>query len=264
MKDFLMELKNKDELLFYFGAANLLLAIVFVVLTRIANTQVLGVNAWIKPFKFSLSIGIYAWAMGWFVWYLPNFNKGLFDRSIIILLGFEIIYIAIQAGRGQLSHFNLTSPFYKVLYGLMAAAATAASLYTAYVGVLFFADQFPHLPTYYLWAIRLGILLFVIFSFEGFLMGARLSHTVGATDGSIGLPIVNWSLKYGDLRIAHFVGMHAMQVLPLLSFYLFKNTFLTVLSGVFYAMLATLVLITALQGKPLVKLNAHETKTIAA
>jgi hypothetical protein len=261
---FLEQLKTNNELLFWFGAANALLAIVFLLLSYITPTQVLGINAWIKPFKFALSISIYTWTMAWFINYLPHFNKSLFSWSVVILLGFEIIYIAVQAARGQLSHFNVSTPAYRVLYGLMAVAATAVSVYTAYVGVLFFTSKLPQLPVYYLWSIRLGILLFVIFSFEGFLMGAKLSHSVGGPDGSIGLPLTNWSVQYGDLRIAHFVGMHAMQVLPLLSFYVLRNNVLTILVAFFYTMLAFAVLIIALQGKPIIKANQYETKTLAA
>lgn len=57
------------------------------------------------------------------------------------------------------------------------------------------------LPLAFIWGIRLSVILFVIFSFEGGLMASPLSHNVGAPDGGPGLPIVNWSKQYGDLRV---------------------------------------------------------------
>lgn len=253
MLNFIHELKSRNETLFYFGLICLLFSILFLVLTKITSTQVFNVSAWYKPFKFTFSTFLYAWAMAWYCAYLPQFNIKLFNWSVVILLGFEIIYIAIQAQLGQLSHFNVSSSFYASMYSLMAFAATAVTIYTAYVGILFFKGDFPMLPTYYLWAIRLGIFIFVIFAFEGFVMGSKLTHTIGGPDGGTGLPLLNWSTKFGDPRIAHFIGMHALQVLPFLSFYVFKNTKATFTLALIYALLATFTLIQALQGKPLIK-----------
>ena len=82
-------------------------------------------------------------------------------------------------------------------------------------------------------------------------MAARLSHTIGAPDGSEGFPIVNWSKSYGDMRIAHFFGMHALQILPLVGFYLSKNIRTIVIVSVIYFAFVSLVFIQAMMGKPL-------------
>jgi hypothetical protein len=251
MMSFLQQLKFRNETMFYFGLACLVLSILFLILAKTTATQVYGVNAWFKPFKFAFSTLTFAWAMAWYCYYLPNFNVNLFNWSIIVLLGFEIAYIALQAGRGQLSHYNLSTPVYSVLFSMMALAASAVTIYTAYVGFLFFSNSFPELPAYYIWAIRLSIVLFVIFSFEGFAMGSRLSHTVGALNDNSNLFILGWSKTVGDLRVAHFIGMHALQVLPMLSFYVLKNTKVTILIAIIYGLLALSTLIQALKGKPL-------------
>ncbi|MEM6801164.1 MAG: hypothetical protein AAF696_07150 [Bacteroidota bacterium] len=137
----------------------------------------------------------------------------------------------------------------------MAIAASIATFAVGYIGIKFFTDPTISLATHYLWAIRLGFILFVIFSFEGFVMGANMAYTVGATDGAKGIPFLNWSLSHGDLRIAHFIGMHALQILPFLSFYLLKNTSLTLIVAASYALLAALILLRALQGNPIINLS---------
>ncbi len=179
MIDFIQTLKTRNETLFYFGLICFIFSLLFLILTKFTQTQVFQVNAWYKPFKFAFSTFLYAWAMAWYCFYLPKFNLNVFNWSVILLLGFEITYIAIQAGRGQLSHYNMSTPVYAGLYSMMAIAATLVTLYTAYVGWLFFTNTFPDLPTYYVWAMRLGIIIFVVFSFEGFAMGSRLNHSVG-------------------------------------------------------------------------------------
>jgi hypothetical protein len=262
MIDFIQQLKHRNETLFYYGLLCLLLAIVFISLTKYTNTQVYNVNAWYKPFKFAFSTFLFAWAMAWYCYYLTNFNIKLFNWSVIILLGFEIFYIAFQANKGQLSHYNISTPVYAALYSMMAIAATLVTLYTAYVGILFFTTKFPELPTYYLWAIRLGIIIFVIFSFQGFAMGSRLNHSVGALNHNSNWFILGWSKTVGDLRVSHFIGMHALQVLPFLSYYIFKNTKLTIALSAVYGLLAIVTLIQALQGRPLIKSKKAEEEII--
>lgn len=257
MIDFIQQLKHRNDTLFYYGLLCLFLSIVFIILTKYSTTQVNNVSAWYKPFKFAFSTFLFAWAMAWYCYYLPNFNITVFNWSVVILLGFEIFYIALQASKGQLSHYNISTPIYSALYSLMALAATAVTLYTAYIGILFFRYGFPNLPNHYLWAIRFGIIIFVLFSFEGFAMGSRLNHSVGALNDNSNWFIVGWSKTVGDLRISHFIGMHALQVLPILSYYILKNTKLTLGLSVVYGLLALLTLIQALQGRPLIKANTE-------
>ena len=166
-----------------------------------------------------------------------------------------LIYIIFQASKGQLSHFNISTPTYSLLYSLMGLIAVLVTLYTAYIGLLFFTQSFPNLPVYYIWSIRLGILIFVIFSFEGALMSSQMSHSIGAINDNSNWWIIGWSKTVGDLRVSHFIGMHALQLLPLLSFYVFKNTKATILISILYGVLATSTLIQALNGKPIITQN---------
>jgi hypothetical protein len=232
----------------------LLFTILFFILSKTTSTQVFGINAYIKPFKFALSTFLYSWTMAWFLGYLPTFNATVFNWIIIVTLGFEIFYIALQASKGETSHFNVSTPTKSFLFTMMALMATIATIATAYIAVLFFGTTVSALPNYYLWSIRLGLIIFVVFSFEGFVMGSKMAHTVGSEDGSTGLALLNWSFTYGDLRIAHFIGMHALQVLPIVSYYVLKNTKLTLGIGMVYFGLAVFTLIQALNGKPFIKM----------
>ncbi|WP_339655283.1 hypothetical protein [Flavobacterium frigidarium] len=249
---FIKELKVRNDALFYFGLLCLLLSVICIVLTKTTSTQIHGVNAWFKPFKFAVSLGLYSWTMAWYCHYLSDFNTSPFNWTVIILFGLELLYIIFQASKGELSHYNSSTPTYSLLYSLMGLIAAVVTLYTAYVGLLFFTQSFPELPSYYVWSIRLGILIFVVFSFEGGLMGSRMNHSVGAINDNSNLWLISWSKTVGDLRVAHFIGMHALQLLPLLSFYIFKNTKATIIISILYSLLAVSTLVQALNGKPLI------------
>ena len=255
---FIKELKIRNEHLFYFGLLCVIISIVCLVLTKTISTEVQGVNAWFKPFKFLVSIGLFSWTMAWYCHYLSDFNVTPFNWTVITLFGFELIYIIFQASKGQLSHFNISTPTHSILYSLMGLIAVLVTLYTAYIGFLFFTQSFPNLPVYYIWSIRLGILIFVIFSFEGGLMGSRMNHSVGAINDNSNWWIIGWSKTVGDLRVSHFIGMHALQLLPLLSFFIFKDTKATIIISLLYAVLATTTLVQALNGKPIFTENEQK------
>ena len=65
------------------------------------------------------------------------------------------------------------------------------------------------------------------------------------------MPGTGWSREHGDLRVPHFIGLHAMQVLPLFAWLLGRNRpTLVVLAGTAYAGLYVILLMQALRGRP--------------
>jgi hypothetical protein len=250
--NFLAQLHKRNRLLYWFGWLNVIAAATCIVMIQASDTMVLGINAWIKPMKFYLSIWIFCWTMGWYMHHLER-QRGVKAYSIMLVLVFifEMVIITWQAANGRLSHFNISKPLYSLLFSLMGVAITILALWTAFIGFRFFRQKKFDAPMAYIWGIRLGIILFVIFSFEGGMMAAKLSHSVGGKDGSPGLPVVNWSKAYGDLRIAHFFGMHALQILPLLGFYVFKTRQQVIGFAALYFIAVMALFVQALRGIPL-------------
>ncbi len=177
---------------------------------------------------------------------------------VAISLLFEMIAIGAQAARGVRSHFNLSSPGNAAIFGLMGLAI-ANTIAAAFMAWRFWKTE-AALRRPYLWGIRLGLSIFVLASLEGFVMAGRLAHSVGVTDGGAGLPFVNWSRKGGDLRAAHFLGMHALQILPLCGYAISSSPLSrqprpaaawSVGLGVAYAIAVCLLFVQALMGRPL-------------
>ncbi|HEX7904944.1 MAG TPA: hypothetical protein VF487_13800 [Chitinophagaceae bacterium] len=249
---FLNELQQRNKILYWFGWLNLAAAITCLLMTQVTATTVLGINAWIKPMKFYFSITIFCWSMGWFMYHL-NSRKGAraYSLMVVIVFIFEMSIITWQAANGRLSHFNISSPLYGMLFNLMGIAITILCIWTAVIGYRFFKQKQFNAPMAYIWGIRLGILLLVIFSFEGAFMAVKLSHTVGGEQGGPGLPVVNWSKQYGDLRIAHFFGMHALQLLPLLGYFVLKTKQQIIGFAILYFLAVMALFLQAMKGVPL-------------
>lgn len=252
MGTFLDTLKEKNEALFFFGACMLAGALVMVFLIFLSSRQVMGINAYVKPMKFFLSTWLLVWSMGWYLQFLDNTSAVRWFSWVTILgLGYEMLIICLQAFRGKQSHFNIQTPVDHALFTSMGLIITIFTLWLGYVGILFFRQSQFTIPDTWVWGIRLGIMMAVIFAFEGGLMGSRLQHGVGGPDGGKGIPFLNWSTTHGDLRVAHFLGLHALQIIPLFAVFIARNITQVVAFATAFLLLALWVLWQALSGKPL-------------
>ena len=250
---FFAELRKRNAILWWFGWLNLAGALVCLVMTQANHSNiVLGINAWIKPMKFFFSIWIFCWTIAWYMHYLTKQRKVvIYSWMVVVVMTFEQLVIVWQAANGRLSHFNISTPFYGMLFSLMGIAITILTIWTGYIDFIFFRQKSFPVSMAYIWGIRLGILFFVVFAFEGGVMAVRLAHTIGAPDGGNGYPVINWSRQYGDLRVAHFFGMHALQLLPLAGYYIAKKTGQIILLAIVYFAFVALLFVQALKAMPL-------------
>jgi hypothetical protein len=258
--DFMHELRGRNPLLFGLGAAHIALLFIMLLIAPSDGRTVMGINPWIKPMKFAISIAIYLFTMAWILGELPMLEKvkrrinGVLAGTLVI----EIVLITMQAARGVTSHFNQATAFDMAVFATMGTVIVINIMAAAYVAVKFWKSD-AQIPAPYLWGIRLGLAIFVLASLEGFAMVGNGAHSVGVPDGGAGLPIVNWSTRGGDLRVAHFFGIHALQVLPFIGALfssLRRGVRLVQATGAIYGLIALLLFLAALSGRPLISWGA--------
>lgn len=285
-----MRLAQLHRPLIVTAAAMSLLAVLTGAGILLDDRELLGVPIWLKPFKFSVSIAIYAATIAWMLSLLDRRQRlgwwlGTVSAAALVT---EIVIIAAQAGRGRQSHFNNQTALDSTLYSVMGATIAIAWVCTLILAILLLIQRLPDRADAL--AVRFGLIVGLAGMMVGFLMTmptkAQLdlpegeaptivgAHSVGVPDGGAGLPLVNWSTTGGDLRIGHFIGMHALQALPLLGFALalagrrfarlrpgrVRARVVTV-AGIAYAALTVLLVWQALRGQSI----AHpDTLTLAA
>jgi hypothetical protein len=211
-----------------FVAAMALLVPVALVGLAVDDRVLVGAPIWLKPLKFALSFALYGLTLAWMLSLLWRGRRwGARMGTVVAVAGaIEMVIIVGQVLRGRQSHFNGQTTFDTVLFFVMAATITVLWTANLVIAVLLLRDRLADRPT--AWAIRLGLLVAAVGMALGFLMVGPTAeqrvarpvtmlgaHTVGAPDGGPGLPLTGWSTTAGDLRVPHFVGMHALQVLPL-------------------------------------------------
>jgi hypothetical protein len=196
--------------------------------------MITGAPAWLKPFKFATSTAVYSFTLAWIFTFLSDWpcTRRIVGWTTAIVFVLEVATIDAQAWRGTTSHFNVSTTLDLVLFSVMGAAILLQTLASVAVAVALWRHRFTH-PVLG-WALRLGMTLTIIGALTGPLMtrpteaqlaaareGGRMTtagaHTVGGVDSGPGVPVTGWSRDHGDLRIPHFIGLHAIQVLALIA-----------------------------------------------
>lgn len=264
------------------GAGLLLLAALAVSLVGLwADPRTItGAPAWLKPVKFAISTAVYTLTLAWVFTYLPSWPRmrRFAGWATAVALVLEVAIIDVQAWRGTTSHFNVGTPLDRALWIAMGLTIVVQTLVSIAVAVALWRERFTDRALG--WALRLGLSITIIGAASGGLMTAptpaqlaeaqtthRLTvagaHTVGAPDGGPGLPGTNWSLNHGDLRVPHFLGLHAMQTLPLITLVLRRRRWtdatrvrLIVTAAGSYGFLFAILLWQALRGVPVVSSDA--------
>jgi hypothetical protein len=218
----LAELIARQRPLALYGLALLMLALVGAALQTV-DPRVLasGVNVWVKPVKFLVSVGVFALTAAWFFGYIrPERRRALLPRMAVVMLigagSLELLWIVWQAGNGLESHFNNDTPFFNLMYSLMGLFAVI--LIGSTLPLAWEIARRPAAGTRsdFIAAVVIGLVLtFLLGSGLGGYMSAQPGHNVGATGGHV--PLFGWNRSGGDLRIAHFLGIHAQQALVILA-----------------------------------------------
>jgi hypothetical protein len=191
-----------------------------------------GAPAWLKPFKFAVSTSVYSLTLAAIFTLLPEWPRMRrwvgWTTAVVFVL--EVALIDMQAWRGTSSHFNASTPFDRLIFIVMGSAILIQTFVSVAAAAALWRHRFadPALG----WALRTGMVLTILGALTGPLMtrptprqleharaGGQMTiigaHSVGGVDGGSGVPVTGWSVEHGDIRVAHFVGIHAIQVLGL-------------------------------------------------
>jgi hypothetical protein len=215
MRTVLADARRGHPGLYWLAVTMAALTLVTAALAIIDQRTLLGAPLWFKPLKFSVSILLYSATLAWMLSRLPGTAMRRTGWAIAAALGLEQLIIVGQAARGVRSHFNDDTLFDALLYSIMGATITGLWLATVAVALRFLRERPADRVTSS--AVRLGLVVGLLGMAVGFLISGNGGHAVGVPDGGPGLFFVGWSTTGGDLRIGHFVGMHALQLLPLLA-----------------------------------------------
>jgi len=211
-----------------------LIAVIASVGLLVDHRTVVGSAIWLKPLKFAISLALLGGALAWMLTLTTRLRRvGWWAGTVVAAMSFaEMSLILLQVARGRASHFNHATAFDAGVFNAMGMLVTVLWTATLVLGIVIALQR--HLEPGLKWALRFGMAVSLAGMAIGFLMVSPTpaqqraldagqpvdmigAHSVGVPDGGPGLPLTGWATTGGDLRIPHFVGLHALQVLPLLA-----------------------------------------------
>lgn len=263
LREIIQIVRKQSPVLFGIVLINLLFALISIIGLFVDDRTLMGVNVWIKPLKFGLSTAIYIFTVGYYTTLYPysDLKRNILNNLVSWSLLFEVGIIFAQGARGVQSHYNQSS----LLDGLLFAAMGILIALNVLIMVWFVFDTLRlkmKVDRSVQWGILFGWIIIIVGSWIGGQMISQLSHNVGIADGGEGLPLVNWSTVAGDLRVAHFFGVHGLQVIPLLGYALYTKTkmsqksrlLLVTIFALLYAFFIGFVYYQAKQGMPFISI----------
>jgi len=179
------------------------------------------VGVWVKPMKFMASTALFALTS---IWVLKVANSNIdqlhiFKWVVVLIVVtslFEVVYISYQASLASASHYNVSDPIHAFMFGLMGVAAVGLTASQVWIAWLIWKEQSHAVIPTATWGVIIRLLLtFILSTVSGFMLGGN------QPPAGQGLPVVGWHL-YKDIRPAHFLGVHAQQLIPLCGLFAVK------------------------------------------
>jgi pterin-4a-carbinolamine dehydratase len=274
--------------LMLFAGAMALLTVATAAAWLVDDRLVMGAPVWAKPLKFAISFTLYALTWAWLLSLRQRARRWAHraGTALVVAGSVEVALITFQAARGRRSHFNLATELDALIFVVMGVTIVALFAANVVAAAAVLLDRQADRPA--AWTVRLGLAISTAgLALGGLMLGPRPdqdrargiigAHTIASPDGGPGLPLLGWSTVGGDLRAPHFIGMHALQLLPLLGFALAAlarrlpalrpevvRTRLILVAGGMYAGVLAITVWQALRGQPVIHPDAATLGALAA
>ncbi len=252
--------QSRSRVFVQLTALSVLLLIAILIWGQFDQRALDGVAVWVKPAKFALSFLVHFATLAIIVACMSPENAPLriveaVGRVMAAVFIAEMAYVIFQAAQAQHSHFNDTTSFHTAMFSLMGLGAVV--LIALPVVIAWCAKRNsafgPATQSGIWWG---AIISFVLTVIIGGYLGGNGSHFVGnQSNPELALPFFGWSTEVGDLRPAHFLSLHALQVLPLIGLWADRTDQgipIIWAAGFIYSALTVALFIQALSGQALI------------
>jgi hypothetical protein len=246
MTALIQRIYRKNKPLFYAGLVCFAGFLYCLFKQQFSSEMLLGESVWNKPARYFFSGWMFQWTMSLIMHHLNSrstrrvisFALALIVPGIALTMLAEQLFFPVGY-QAEMDGIRMLKTVLYILFFLMMV----------WICLLFFIQRKNPRSQHYTWGLRMALLIFTGSLLLGLVMHYLGTYTVGGLHGSPGIPFFNWSKKFGDLRLVLFMGIHSLQIIPLLSHYFFEKKKQVVFFSLIYLMLVLAALFFTLLGQ---------------
>jgi hypothetical protein len=211
-----------QRLAYLVGAGLILVGLAHAALWALTGGSASGALSWRKPTTFGLSFGLTTVTLAWVATWLPVRPRVGWTAAglLAVAVSYEVAWVAVQHARGVPAHFNDTTVLDERLFIAGAVMVAVAIGVIAAMTLAAFARTTAPAPMAL--AIRAGLVGLLAAQASGVWI---LLHGLALVEDDAD-PLVQSMSTYGaagQLKFAHAVPMHAIQVLAVLAWLLSRS-----------------------------------------
>ncbi|MFZ4680667.1 MAG: hypothetical protein ACOYLP_10915 [Flavobacterium sp.] len=235
---FIQALQQRNKWLYVLGCIVFVLGIISLGFLLFDSRTVNGISLWSLPFRFSIASGVYIFTIAWLSFLINNthFRKAI-TILIFILFSCLLSIVFFQLIKEHIAFIANETPFDQLLNQLSMTLFLCLLFLQIWITTHFFRQKKNMHSQHFTWGVRMGFFVFTFFLF----MLATLFLFRDKTEG-ISLFQFERGLSF-EIQASFYLGLHSIQIIPLLSYYLFDQKKQVVFFSIAYVVLILVLIV---------------------
>lgn len=236
---FFQELQQRNKWLYFFGCFAMVVGIIILGFLLFDTRTYNGISLWILPFRFSIGSGIYIFSITWFSYLINNTNyRKAISFFIFLIFSCFLGIVITQLIKENIAFLSLETPFDLFMNQLGIVLLSSLLILQIWITSIFVRQKKNMHSQHYTWGVRMGFIVFTFFLSVVFTILLCKGKTV-----YLDIFQFHRGLSF-EIQTAFYLGLHSIQIIPFLSYYLFDKKKQVVFFSVSYLSLI-LILITS-------------------
>lgn len=234
---FIQKLQERNKWLFLLGCFVFILGIISLGFLLFDIRDVDGISLWNLPFRLSVGSGLYIFTLAWLSYLINNTNvRKAITAFVFLIFSCFLSIVFIQMINDRIIFISNDTPFDLLMNQICLVLFLFFLILQIWITVIFYTQKKNMHSQHYTWGVRMGFIVFTFF--------LSVVFTIFLCKGkSVYLDLFqsHRGLSF-EIQTSFYLGLHSIQIIPLLSYYLFDQKKQVVFFSISYVVLILVLL----------------------